>query len=190
MRRETVILVSVGTLVIALALTIPAIAFGLMGWNSIGQDHYGAEEPMHTSMNRGESRGPGSTMGGMMGGHEGGYRDERGCMMDEEDSEEEVTIVGTVEESYHMMIEVETDEGEEVEVMVPHWWKVSMPNGEVIEVSGWELVEEYMEDGATIKVTGYIMEEHMGCMMGDEELRVTAYHIEFPELGVSADLTG
>ena len=190
MRRETVILVSVGALVIALALTIPAIAFGLMGWDSIAQNHYGAEEPMRTSTNMGESRRPSSMMGGMMGDHEEGYRDERECMMDVEGSEEKVTVVGTVEESYHMMIEVETNKGEEVEVMVPHWWKVSMPNGEAVEVSGWELVEEYIEEGTTIKVTGYTMEDHMGCMMEDGEQHVIAYHIELPELGVSADLTG
>lgn len=215
MRKETLILISVGVVVIALALTIPAIALGMMGWYSDNRERYypaaGNAEPTTIYKARdGGMMGMGGMMRGMMGSMMGEHGEEdgreagdgMGGMMGSdvypteggprEDYEvEKAIIVGAVEDAFHMMLEVETENGEEVEVMVPHWWKVKLPNGDVVEVSGWELVEEYVKEGSTIVVSGYLFEMPMYCMVEEEdEAHMIAYSIELPELGITAELTG
>ena len=100
--------------------------------------------------------------------------------------EENATVTGTVKEAYHMMLELETPEGEEVEVMVPGVWQVSLPDGSEARITGWELVEEHLEEGWNITVTGYLYEGPT--CMGVDEAHIFATGIEVPGQGLRASL--
>lgn len=182
-----------------LALTIPAITLGVSEWysNSGFGDYKRVDSRGYVVHSRAGMGMMGGMMGSsMMGDHESGeHMEDEGVGVEDGESRsgedykvEEVTITGVVEESFHMMLEVETREYGEVEVMVPHWWKVTFPNGETVEVSGWELVEEYIDEGDSIVVKGYLYEMPAHCMMEGREPHLTAYLIELPELGITAEI--
>ena len=128
------------------------------------------------------------TMGGMVGDEDmHGYGPMAGYDHHGEYGEENVTITGVVEDRFHMMLEVEAQNGEEVEVMLHHWWKVTLPDGETVEMPGWELVENYIHEGEPIVVQGHEFEGHGHCMGGEEsELHLVAYSIELPGQGITA----
>ncbi len=98
---------------------------------------------------------------------------------------ENATVTGTVREAYHMMLELETPEEEEVEVMVPGVWQVRLPDGSEDRITGWELVE-HIEEGWNITVTGYLYEGPT--CMGEDEAHLVATSIEAPGQGLRATL--
>lgn len=99
---------------------------------------------------------------------------------------ENTTITGTVRDAHHMMLELETPEGEEVEVMLPGIWETTLPDGSKVMVAGWELAERYVEEGWNITVAGYLYEGPT--CMGEDEARLIALSMESPTEGFSAIL--
>ena len=99
---------------------------------------------------------------------------------------ENTTVTGTVRDAHHMMLELETPEGEEVEVMLPGVWEATLPDGSKVMVAGWELAERYVEEGWIITVVGYLYEGPT-CMGGDEA-HMVALSMESHTEGFSAVL--
>lgn len=205
MRRDLLLMSIVGITTLIIALSIPSIAHNVFNVNdhqdntvtttTTGERYYGGmmgpgmmgDMGMHGEYWGEEAEAQTTPMGDMMGHEDMDSHGPAAGSSYGEEHYENISIIGTVKDKFHMMLEVEAQNGEEVEVMLHHWWKVTLPNGETVEMPGWELVENYIHEGEPIVVQGHEFEGHGHCMGGEEsELHLVAYSIELPGQGITA----